>query len=48
MKNGAKNWVFCDGDLPPAGNNDRFQGHEALIITNVTDKQAKNKCGNTI
>ena len=40
MKNGKKNWVFCDGDLPPAGSNPEFAGHEALMITNVTDKDA--------
>ena len=35
MKNGKKNWVFCDGDLPPHGDNPDFLGHEALMITNV-------------
>lgn len=40
-KYGAKNWVFCDGDLPPQGDNADFQGHEALMITNVTKKDAK-------
>lgn len=39
-KFGAKNWVFCDGDLPPQGENPEFQGHEALMITNVTKKTA--------
>lgn len=37
---GKKNWVFCDGDLPPAGNNPDFPGHEALMITNVSDVDA--------
>ena len=37
---GKKNWVFCDGDLPPQGDNPEFQGHEALMITNVTKKDA--------
>ena len=41
MKNGKKNWVFCDGDLPPAGDNPNFAGHEALMITNVSKKDAK-------
>ena len=41
MKNGRKNWVFCDGDLPPQGDNPNFQGHEALMITNVGKKDAK-------
>ncbi len=38
---GKKNWVFCDGDLPPAGDNPDFPGHEALMITNVSKKDAK-------
>jgi hypothetical protein len=37
---GKPNWVFCDGDLPPAGVNEPF-GHEALMITNLNDKEAK-------
>ena len=41
MKNGKKNWVFCDGDLPPKGDNPQFEGHEALMITNVGKKDAK-------
>lgn len=41
MENGKKNWVFCDGDLPPAGDNADFAGHEALMITNITDKNAE-------
>ena len=40
MKNGKKNWVFCDGDLPPHGDNPEFLGHEALMITNLNDKTA--------
>lgn len=40
MKNGALNWVFCDGDLPPAGGNPDFAGHEALMITNVGEEDA--------
>ena len=40
MKNGKKNWVFCDGDLPPAGKDASFPGHEALMITNVGKKDA--------
>jgi hypothetical protein len=39
--NGAKNWVFCDGDLPPTGSDPKFEGHEALMITNVSDKDAR-------
>lgn len=41
MKKGRKNWVFCDGYLPPHGDNKEFEGHEALMITNLTDKRAK-------
>ena len=38
--NGKKNWVFCDGDLPPRGDNPKFLGHEALMITNVGNEDA--------
>lgn len=41
MEKGKKNWVFCDGDLPPAGNNADFAGHEALMITNVGEDNAR-------
>jgi hypothetical protein len=41
MKYGKENWVFCDGDLPPAGNNADFAGHEALMITNISPKNAQ-------
>lgn len=41
MKYGKKNWVFCDGDLPPAGKDPAFAGHEALMITNVSPEDAK-------
>ena len=40
-KKGKKNWLFCDGYLPPHGENPDFQGHEALMITNITKKDAK-------
>ena len=40
MKNGKKNWVFCDGDLPPHGDNPEFEGHEALMITNLNAQKA--------
>ncbi|MGA2763893.1 MAG: sensory rhodopsin transducer [Spirochaetia bacterium] len=36
---GKKNWVFADGDLPPAGDREPF-GHEALMITNLNRKRA--------
>jgi len=41
MKKGKKNWVFCDGYLPPQGDNPEFEGHEALMITNLNDKKAE-------
>lgn len=37
---GKKNWVFCDGYLPPKGNNPNFEGHEALMITNLNAESA--------
>jgi hypothetical protein len=37
---GEKNWVFGDGDLPPAGDKDP-QGHEALMITNLHESEAR-------
>ena len=42
-KPGAKKWLFGDGDMPPAGNNPAFEGHEALMITNLTGKKANIK-----
>ena len=40
MAKGKKNWVFCDGYLPPHGDNPDFEGHEALMLTNLTNKKA--------
>ena len=40
MVKGKKNWVFCDGYLPPHGDNPEFEGHEALMITNLGKKTA--------
>lgn len=37
---GKKNWVFCDGYLPPRGDNAEFEGHEALMITNLNADRA--------
>ena len=37
MEKGKKNWVFCDGYLPPHGDTPDFEGHEALMITNLND-----------
>ena len=41
MDTGKKNWVFCDGYLPPHGDNPDFEGHEALMLTNLGDKKAE-------
>ena len=40
MEKGKKNWVFCDGYLPPHGNDPEFEGHEALMLTNLNDVPA--------
>ena len=40
MEKGKKNWVFCDGYLPPHGDNPDFEGHEALMLTNLNDEKA--------
>ena len=40
MEKGKKNWVFCDGYLPPHGSDPKFEGHEALMITNLNDEKA--------
>lgn len=40
MELGKKYWVFADGDLPPQGNVDPL-GHEALMVVNNADKDAK-------
>ena len=37
---GKKNWVFCDGYLPPKGDNPEFEGHEALMLTNLNGEKA--------
>ena len=41
MEKGKKNWVFCDGYLPPHGDNPEFEGHEALMLTNLNDEKAE-------
>jgi hypothetical protein len=41
MEIGKKNWVFCDGYLPPHGDDPDFQGHEALMITNLNKEDAE-------
>ena len=40
MEKGKKNWVFCDGYLQPRGNDPEFEGHEALMLTNLNDVPA--------
>ena len=40
MEKGKKNWVFCDGYLPPKGDNPEFEGHEALMLTNLNEEKA--------
>lgn len=40
MEKGKLNWVFCDGYLPPKGDNPEFEGHEALMITNLNERKA--------
>lgn len=40
MEKGKKNWVFCDGYLPPNGDNPEFEGHEALMLTNLNEEKA--------
>ena len=40
MEKGKKNWVFCDGYLPPKGDNPEFEGHEALMLTNLNNEKA--------
>ena len=39
MRKGKKNWVFCDGYLPPKGDNPGFEGHEALMLTNLNNEK---------
>lgn len=38
-ENGKKTWVFCDGDLPPAGDKEPL-GHEALMVVNLNREKA--------
>jgi len=40
MEKGKLNWVFCDGYLPPKGDNPEFEGHDALMMTNLNDEKA--------
>ena len=42
MAYGKKIWIFPDAELPPEGVN-TIPGHESVIITNVSDEDAKIK-----
>lgn len=42
MSYGKKVWIFPDAELPPEGVN-AITGHESVIITNVSDKDAQVK-----
>lgn len=37
---GKKNWVFCDGDLPPKTEGP-LEAHESLMIVNLTSEDAE-------
>jgi len=39
MDNGKRNWVFCDGDLPPKDNG-MLEAHEALMVVNISGEDA--------
>ncbi len=39
MNYGKKVWIFPDAELPPRGVN-AIPGHESIIITNTTDRDA--------
>ena len=42
MAYGKKVWIFPDAELPPVGAN-LIPGHESVIITNVSDRNANIK-----
>ena len=38
---GRRVWIFPDGDLPPAGEDDLpLEGHESMIVLNTGDADA--------
>lgn len=39
MEKGKKNWVFCDGDLPPKDGGE-LEAHEALMVVNLNGEEA--------
>ncbi len=41
VEKGKRNWIFCDGYLPPKGDNPEFEGHEALMLTNLNEESTK-------
>ena len=42
MEYGQMLWIFPDAEMPPKGENE-IPGHESVIITNVTDRNANVK-----
>jgi len=43
MEEGSNVWLFPDGELPEPDKDSPYQAHEALIILNTSDKDAKIK-----
>lgn len=43
MEEGRNVWLFPDGELPESDKNSPYQAHEALIILNTSDRDAKIK-----
>jgi hypothetical protein len=37
---GKRNWIFPDGELPPAGSHE-LKGHESIIILNTASREAE-------
>lgn len=37
---GKRNWVFCDGDLPPKDGGS-LEAHEALMVVNINEEPAE-------
>jgi hypothetical protein len=38
---GRKVWIFPDGDLPEKDEKSRFEAHEALMVLNTSDRDAR-------
>ena len=43
MEEGSNVWLFPDGELPEPDKDSPYQAHEALIILNTSEKDAKIK-----